>query len=131
MYLLVAVRRSEGFLLPGHIVCYCILSFDIMAVSRHHFTGNKSIMLISPCESCPMLSVLYWRYVKCRINCIIYFLGNIQNFQSSMLKQWRLFLCITSWWMKTQCIPCMQSYKTNSIICSHRVFLALRYVHKL
>lgn len=130
MYLLVASHLGEGLkvFFPNHITFYSIVPFDILAVIRHHFTSSKNMLLITRHESFPVFSVLYWSYLNCRISCKICFLGNIQNFQSSMLKQWRLFLCITNWWMKTQCIPCMQNYKTNSIICSHLVFLALRYV---
>lgn len=125
-------RRSWRIIFfQGRIVFYSILPFDIMALNGHRLTGSRRILLITPCESSSLLSVLYGSYLDCRISYIMSFLGNTQNSQSSMLKQWRLSLCITSWWMRTQCIPCMQSYKTNSITCRHLAFLALRYVCKL
>lgn len=134
MYLLVSSHLGGGleglfffkvtwyFVVLYHLTLWHLTSIAWQAIGE---------LCLSPLVKIPILSVLYWSYLDCRISYIMYFLGNTQNSQSSMLKQWRLFLCITSWWMRTQCIPCMQSYKTNSITCRHLAFLALRYVCKL
>lgn len=60
MYLLVASHLGGGLkcFFPNHVIFYSIVPFDVMALVRYHFTGSKSMLLITPHESFPVLSVL-------------------------------------------------------------------------